>query len=189
MFIYRLHSSKFRSWANSCHLGGQCSLLKTNASLSKLGWMSVGRGQGGKRVMPSFWCKTISGVVLPRHWLIPVMLENAEAAERDEILMSCSLPLPWKSIISSALWVLPPPPSTLTQWARVVHMAVCGWMDSPCRKVWFRCFLSWVCWNQPDLQFHMESPFTSAGALTRLLRCSGCVGVVLTRRWCPHPMG
>lgn len=89
-----------------------------------------------ERVMPSFWCKTISGVVLPRHWLIPVMLENAEAAERDETLMSCSLPHPWKRIISSALWVLPPPPSTLTQWARVVHMAVCGWMDSPCRKVW-----------------------------------------------------
>lgn len=49
MFIYRLHPSKFRSWACSCHLGGQCSLLKTNASLSKSGWMSFGRGQGGKR--------------------------------------------------------------------------------------------------------------------------------------------
>lgn len=144
-----------------------------------------------ERAMPSFWCKTISGVVLPRHLLIPVMLENAEATERNETLMSCSLLLPWKRIISSALWVLPPHrcPYTHTQWARVVHMAVGGWMDLPCRKVWFRCFLSWVCWNQPALQFHMGSPFTSAGALTRVLWCSGCVGMVLTWRWCPHPMG
>lgn len=111
--------------------------------------MSVGRVLGGEREARNISRhKTASGVILCRPWFTPVTLENGEATERDETLMSCILLLSWKSIISSALWVLRPcrPPTTHTVGRSRSHYS--WWVDGLTAhhtvygRVWFRCVLS-----------------------------------------------